>query len=89
MAEWAVLGGFVLVAALVGWPAIRHLARQHRDPEVEKMWPEWWEGTPPEDRGHPAVQDQLEGAISRILSWAEAPAAHAHGLARAGSPFAR
>ena len=82
MADWAVFGGFLLVAGLVGWLAIRHLARRDQDPEVEKMWPEWWEESPPDSRGHPVMDDRLDRAISRILSWAETPAAHAPGMAR-------
>jgi hypothetical protein len=82
MADWAVFGGFLMVAALVGWVAIRHLARQDQDPEVEKMWPEWWEGSPPDAWGHPVKEERLNSAISRILSWAEAPPAHAAGPAR-------
>ena len=82
MADWAVFGGFLLVAGLVGWLAIRHLARKDQDPEVEKMWPEWWEESPPDAWGHPVMDDRLDSVISRILSWAETPAAHAPGMAR-------
>mgnify|MGYP001764016957 CR=1 FL=1 len=88
MADWVVFGSFLLVASLVGWVAIRHLARQDQDPEVEKMWPEWWEDTPPDDWGHPVLEERLERAVSRILSWTAAPPADAPGLAGAASRVA-
>lgn len=88
MADWAVFGGFLMMAALVGWLAIRHLARQDQDPEVEKMWPEWWERPPPEAWGHPVVEEKLDRAVSRILSWATTAPAHASGFARSASRFA-
>ncbi len=31
MADWAVFGCFLLVAGLVGWLAIRHLARRDQE----------------------------------------------------------
>jgi len=85
MADWAVFGGFLAVAGLVGWLAIRHLARQDQDPEVENMWPEWWEKSPPDSRGHPVIDDRHDSAISRILAWATTPPAQAPGLARSTS----
>jgi hypothetical protein len=85
MADLAVFGSFLAVAALVGWLAIRHLARHDQNPEVAKMWPEWWEGSPPDASGHPAIEEKLDGAISGILSWAARPPVHAHGLARSAS----
>ena len=88
MADWAVFGGFLMMAALVGWLAIRHLARRDQDPEVEKMWPEWWEGSPPDTWGHPVIEERLDKAVSRILSWATTPPAHVPGLARSASNFA-
>jgi len=88
MADWVVFGCFLLVAGLVGWVAIRHLARQDQNPEVEKMWPEWWEESPPDAWGHPVMNDRLDSAMSRIRSWAATPAAHAPGLAGAASSVA-
>lgn len=88
LADWAVFGGFLMVAALVGWVAIRHLARQDQDPELEKMWPEWWEGSPPDAWGHPVTDERIESAISRIVSWVATPGAHAPGLAGAASSVA-
>jgi len=90
MADLAVFGSFLAVAALVGWLAIRHLARQDQNPEVAKMWPEWWEGSPPDACGHPVIviEEKLDGAISRILPWAARPPVHAHGLARSASSLA-
>jgi hypothetical protein len=88
MADWTIFGCFLSVAALVGWLAIRHLARNDQDPEVEKMWPEWWEGPPPEDWGHPVMEERIARVSSRILSWAGGPPAQAPGLARAACGMA-
>jgi hypothetical protein len=85
MGDWAVFGCFLVVAALVGWLALRHLARQDQNPEMAKMWPEWWEEAPPDDWGHPVIEERLEGALSRIISWAATPPAHAPGLVSAAS----
>jgi hypothetical protein len=88
MADWVVFGCFLLVAGLMGWVAIRHLARRDQDPEVEKMWPEWWEGSPPDAWGHPVIEERLESAISRIVSWAATSPTHVPGLAGAASRVA-
>ncbi|MGH7409499.1 MAG: hypothetical protein ACREJ6_00330, partial [Candidatus Methylomirabilis sp.] len=69
---------------------IRHLARQDQNPEIVKMWPEWWEESPPDASGHPviATKEKPDGAISRILPWAARPPVRAHGLARSASSLA-
>ena len=85
IADVVVFGLFLAVAALVGWLGIRHLARQDQNPEVAKMWPEWWEGSPPDASGHPVREEKVESAISGILSWAARTPAHAPGLARSAS----
>lgn len=85
IADLVVFGSFLAVAALVGWLAIRHLARQDQNPEVAKMWPEWWDGSPPDAGGHPAIEEKLDNAISGLLSWAARPPVHAPGLARSAS----
>lgn len=59
-ADWVVFGGFVFLAALLGFLEIRYMARRDRDPEEEKKWPEWWEESPEDQRGH---------RIPRLSSW--------------------
>jgi len=91
IADLVVFGSFLAIGALVGWLGIRHLARQDQNPEVAKMWPEWWEGSPPDAGGHPVIEEKVEkldSAISGVLSWAARPPVHAPGLARKASSLA-
>ncbi len=56
IADVGIFVGFLLVALLLGWVSIRHLARHDQDPEEESRWPEWWEESPSDPGGLRATQ---------------------------------
>ncbi|MBI4573992.1 MAG: hypothetical protein HY713_12000 [candidate division NC10 bacterium] len=61
-ADWAVWGGLLSLAALIGWLEIRYLMRRDQEPDEENRWPEWW------DRGSPVPRQGLRTILADRLA---------------------